>query len=796
MPEGLVPSSSNPSALAFHQPDPGFGGGAGPAPAQHPLERPIAAVRRYKWLMVAIVAGATLLGVAGLQFITPQYEVRSIVWLASETPESRDRSGPIRSGSLLNAIAWVELLKSFRVVDEVVRQLNLYVAPEEPFNAPLFSTFGINDRRFLAGQFEIDLDGAKKAWSLKLKSGAEVEHGAWADSVGRKLGFRWVLPTAALPHHDVVRVKFSVSPPRDISNGLISRLSTKQDLGSNFLWLTFQDPDPAGAAKTLNAWAAEFVKVATGLKTRTAVEFSKVLDGQLQFAQASLVDAERALENFRVHTITLPAEGGPVAAGVEMTRDPALKSFFDQKIAFDNLRQDRDALEKMMVNAAAGRVPYEGLLQIESVAKGPGAEGLRAAFTQRNTLRAQLAVEQARYTDSMPAVKNLLGQLRVLENQTIPTLANQQLLQLREREGDFERRIGGASRELQAVPARTMEEMRLNRAVKIADGLYTTLKSRYAEAQLAEASASPDINILDLAVAPLSPTKNTAPMILLGSVLGGVAAAIALAILLDTMDRRFRYPHQATDELGLTIAGTIPRLPKKGLDLKSPEQVVQLIESFRSIRMHVMHSASSPTSLAVTSAAPGDGKSLVSANLAMSFAEAGLRTLLVDGDTRRGNLHAMFGAQVQPGLTEFLVKGTAVPSLIQKTPYDNLWILACGRRHTNSPELLSTPRLTTLVEALRRSYDVIIFDTPPLAAGIDGYAISAAAGNLLMVVRIGQTERRLAVSKLAVADRLPINMLGTVLNCVDLKGEFKYYGYAAGYSVELPAGELVGSNPD
>jgi len=78
----------------------------------------------------------------------------------------------------------------------------------------------------------------------------------------------------------------------------------------------------------------------------------------------------------------------------------------------------------------------------------------------------------------------------------------------------------------------------------------------------------------------------------------------------------------------------------------------------------------------------------------------------------------------------------------------------------------------------------VIFDTPPLAAGVDSYAISAATGNILMVLRMGKTERRLAATKLSILDRLPVDVLGAVLNEVSLTGEFQYYAYSSGYSIE------------
>src|SRR5205823_3324084 len=100
---------------------------------------------------------------------------------------------------------------------------------------------------------------------------------------------------------------------------LRDRLNTRLTPQSNFLWLTLQDRDAALAARTLNTWSKEFVSVASDLKKRNLVEFANILNGQLASAERSLHDAEAALEQFRVHTITLPTEGGPVAAGVQDT---------------------------------------------------------------------------------------------------------------------------------------------------------------------------------------------------------------------------------------------------------------------------------------------------------------------------------------------------------------------------------------------------------------------------------------------------------------------------------------------
>jgi len=265
-----------------------------------------------------------------------------------------------------------------------------------------------------------------------------------------------------------------------------------------------------------------------------------------------------------------------------------------------------------------------------------------------------------------------------------------------------------------------------------------------------------------------------------------------LAILLDLVDRRIRYSEQVNQDLGLVIAGAVPQIPRGGVNAGSPEQVSGLIESFRSVRLHVTSTNQLPAAIAISSASPGDGKSLVAANLALSFADAGFRTVLVDADTRRGKLHQVFGMAMAPGLTDFLSNDVSLSAIIHPTSQDNLSVVASGRRIRRSPELLTSPLLGVLVGQLRQSYEVVILDTPPLAAGIDAYAVASAAANLLMVVRVGRTDRRMAAAKLLVVDRLPIRVLGAVLNGVDLTGEYQYYGYSAGYALTEGEVEPVG----
>lgn len=748
-----------------------------PPMPRSPLERPIAAIRRYKWLALAVALLGTGAGAAATRLVEPSYEVAAKIMIAADSP-LETRLGPIRGTGLLASDDWVNLMRTNQIVDSVVVKLALYVMPDKRADAWLFRSFGIKDQ-FKPGRYELVIDRPQKRWSIVHATGT-LARGQATDSVGaRELGFRWVLPPEAFNGAGEYRAKFTVSTPREAANRLINRASITKSGQSNFLQLGLRDRDGKLAADIVNTWAAEFVSVATTFKRRKLSEMTRTLDLQLRDAKRALDSAEIALSNFRVQTITKPRDEVP-QAGVIQTTDPAIRSYFDRKQAFENTKNDIRTLEGLLAMLSRDTVPVDALLQVPNVS-GPAGQSLRDALTQYRAAEMNVRRLRENFQDEHPDVKAALATLATFRTQVVPNAVNALIGALRVRASDDSLRLASLGENLQQAPENTIMEEQLRRAREQAATLQTDLQKRFGEAQLAELSATPDVTILDPAVAPLLPTKNTASRLILLGIVGGIGAAFGLAILLDKIDGRLRYPEQATDELGLPIAATIPRFPKGGVSQNSPEQMFQLIESFRSLRMTVMHASQHGVSLAVSSPAPSEGKSLISANLAMSFADAGLRTILVDGDTRRGALNEMFGLKASPGLTELLAGKTTLTEAIRQTTHDKLAVLPAGIRQRRSPELLTSPRLQSIVNELRGMYDAVIFDTPPLAAGIDGYSIAAATGSLIVVLRVGQTERRMAVEKLRMFERLPVDIIGAVLNGIEFQGQYEYYGYVPGY---------------
>jgi capsular exopolysaccharide synthesis family protein len=271
------------------------------------------------------------------------------------------------------------------------------------------------------------------------------------------------------------------------------------------------------------------------------------------------------------------------------------------------------------------------------------------------------------------------------------------------------------------------------------------------------------------------------------AIIASLAAAIGLALLLDRVDKRLRYPDQITDELGLDILGAVPSIGVSKNGATDLETATQVVEAFRTVRLGLAHALNGPRPLMLTISSPnlGDGKSLVSSNLALSFAEGGYRTLLIDGDIRRGGLHRMFGIERRPGLVDCLMGNAGLDDVVHPANHANLSVIPGGARRQRGPELLASRALTDLLAQLKPAYDAIIIDSPPLGAGIDPFALGVATGSMMLVVRPGETDRKLAMAKLTLLDRLPVKLVGAVLNAFKSSREYRHYSYDYGYTSEV-----------
>ena len=339
-------------------------GNQGPAPqAVNQFARLFAAVKRHKWVVLALTLVGTVGGVVATRLIKPQFEAYATVFLSGDIRRGND--GPIRSQEMIQQQGWIELLNSFEVTDQVVRRIGLFVETDTPKDSVYFRAFQIKER-MLPGDYTLKTDKTGKSYVLT-RAGVELDKGQFGDSVGAKLGFVW-MPKSPGPDKNI---KFNVKTPRDASVELRKQFAAVIPIGTPFLRLKLIDQSGERAATTLNRWLEEFTNVSTRLKKRNVVEFASVLEDQLKTAQKRLNDSETSLENFRVKTITEPSEvGTAMAAGAQETKDPIFRAFFDQKVTYENIRRDREALEKLIADSRSG--PNPGVITAEALIGLPG----------------------------------------------------------------------------------------------------------------------------------------------------------------------------------------------------------------------------------------------------------------------------------------------------------------------------------------------------------------------------------------------------------------------------------------
>jgi polysaccharide biosynthesis transport protein len=745
------------------------------------LRRYLTGARRHAWLIVLVAVAGSGTAVFASRYIPRTYLAEATLWLEGSI-SGDDRRGPLGSPELLRSEAWVELMRSWTVLDFVVQQENLYL-DYRARDRDLMSTFRVLPTGFRTGDFKVAVDDDGRHVELRAPGGIVVDRVRVGEALGGPLGYDWRPAPAALEPGREAQI--TLLTPREAARQLSRKLETPLARGGNFLRLQYKDHDPERAASIVNTTAERFVEVAAQLKKARTEQLREILQSQLAYAATTLSEAERSLEEFRVSTITEPSEVAmPIAPGLEATQVPALTSYFNLKVDREMLQRDAEAIRRIVGSSAADSLSVDALSAVGAVRQSPE---LTQALTELAAKRSAMRALNQQYTPEHRLVREAADAVEVLETHTVPVLARRLSQELDSRAQALEGLATRAGSELRRVPTRAIEEARLRRAVTTSEAMYLDLRNRYENARLTTETTVSDVRILDRATAPQMPLLDQRLQFILAGILASIALGFVIAVLLDLVDPRLRYVEQVTDELGLAVIGAVPSLNgvKRMKVLghgRSPEKQ-QIVEALRSIRLAVMtaHGTAGPIMLTTTSPGSGDGKTFMTSNLALAFADLGMRTLVIDGDLRRGTLHRLFDVERRPGLTDYLAGSLPAGELVRGTRYPFVDLISGGTRRANSPELLSSSRMGELLARIRNEYQVILVDSPPLGAGIDPLILGTLTGNMVLVVRTGTTERSLAAEKIRLLDRLPVRLLGTIINSFDSKEQFRYYSYMSGY---------------
>jgi len=741
------------------------------------IKRYLTALRRYKWLILAVTALGTGGAAFASRYIQRRYTAEATLWFSADDRRD-DMQGPIQSSELLGSTGWLDLLRSWQVLDYVTMHHGLYIQARSK-DGDALQGFGL-DSLFQPGSYKLEVDQTGRRLALKTGEDVPISTVNAGDSVGRELGFLWAPPRRVLkPGREV---PFTVLTLREGSKELGRSLTTRPSRSGNFINVQYTGDDPQKVAAVANGVAERFVNVAADLKKVKLTELRDALQAQLATAEANLRETELALEGYRVRTITLPSEPStPITPGLQSTQGSVLGSYFGMKVQREELAHQQDQIRRALPAAAGDTLSVDALSIIPAVQQ---SVELNQALQNLAGKRANVRALAQQYMPAHPIMQRAQAEVDQLQQVEIPALARRLIAQLQDRIDLSDQMVAQAGGELKEIPTRAIEETRFARSKQIAENLYNNVKQRYEAARLATETSVPDVRILDRATPPQQPMLDSRLQMIMMGLAISFGVGLALSVLLDRVDPKLRYAEQVTDELGLSVLGVVPNLGTRGaLGAGTSEEASRVLEALRSIRLTIMHAygAAGPVMVTVTSPGSGDGKTFVASNLALSFADLGYRTLIIDGDTRRGGLHRIFGMNRKPGLTDYLAEEAELPDIVRRTKYSSVDLIPGGSRRANSPELLSSQRMGQLLAQIKADYAVVLLDSPPLGAGVDPLVLATLCGNVVLVMRTGLTEKAMAKAKLEMLERLPVRLLGTVLNGFDSVDSYRYYSYLPGY---------------
>lgn len=394
--------------------------------------------------------------------------------------------------------------------------------------------------------------------------------------------------------------------------------------------------------------------------------------------------------------------------------------------------------------------------------------------------------------------------------------------------------IGQYETTLHGLPSKEYDLARLTRERDLANSIYIMLSQRNEEARISEAEKIGNLRIIDRAELPKSPIRPKKALNLVIGLLLGLTMGLGLAFFMESLDTTIKTPEQVENVIGLNLLGAIPRIRRRDIneqvakERSTENRLITLVEptspiseAYRSLRTNLKFvQAGNPISLVMlTSSGPREGKSTTSVNLAVTTAQLGLRTLIIDADLRKPMIHRFFGFHHEPGLATILRYGQpsrtapalqksgetgplreenlpgwpdrapasvreaaswelAVGEAVRRSDIENLDVLTSGEVTSNPSELLGSAAMHDLLALLRRRYDFIVVDTPPVIAVTDAAVLATNMDAVVLVIESGRNDKEIILKARGLLERVGIKISGVILNNVhekNLYGDYDYY---------------------
>ena len=544
---------------------------------------------------------------------------------------------------------------------------------------------------------------------------------------------------------------------------------------SRLVDVSFQSVDPELSARIANAIARQYIEQNLEFKflaTREATEFLKARTAEQRKA---LETSEQALQRYREKT-------GAVA--LEDRQNIVVQRLADLNAAVTRARTDRIEKEAIYNQISAIQNDRVAVDTYPAILNNAFIQQLKAQLNELQRQQAQLAEKLGARHPEMVKVQSAIGTtesrihaevqkvVEAVHNDFQASAANERALQTS---------LDQQRAEAQKLNRASIQYGVLQRDATSNQTMFSDLLERSRETGISGELKTSNIRVVDRAETPRQPSSPNKRENLQLALLGGSFLGIALSFFFEYLDSRIKQPDEIRSQLGLPFLGMIPLFTQDaaGPALIGNGMPHEFCEALRGIRTNVLFSSADAGSktVVVTSTGPGEGKSVVSANVAMSLALAGQRVLLIDADMRRPKAHEFFGVTLEPGLSNVIVGDSTASEAVRKTPTPNLWLMTAGKYPPNPADLLGSRRFKDFTASLGEHFEWVIIDSPPVMAVTDASVIAHGASGVVFVVGADMTSKGAAKAALEQLDAAKAKFVGGILNRVDVRRNAYYYSH-------------------
>ncbi len=417
---------------------------------------------------------------------------------------------------------------------------------------------------------------------------------------------------------------------------------------------------------------------------------------------------------------------------------------------------------------------------------GPAADYLKAR-QELQLLRAQLVEMGVNLQPRHPKMSELAQRIglqerlmEIFQGQTAEQFSSQ-MESLRVQIQNTEAGIKEWEVKALDLSRRLGEYERLKSKVERLKGLYERLLASVQNVDVNRNIDQDVVTVMEYGSQPNVVRPDLGRALLMGG-LGGFAVGLGILLLIGKLDDRYISVSELEAHSELDVVGLIPRLKASDMQmLHEGDKRHILVESFRNIRSSILfmpEGGYNPKSFLISSAIPGEGKSTLAANLAVTMALAGSKTLLIDGDLRRGRLNRNFSAKGEPGIAECLKDMATLDEAIVETQVPNLHFLPRGKVMAAGTDPLPGPKFSKIINTLHDRFDYLIIDSCPVLAADDSSAMAPLVDAVFFVVRARFTSARLFIRSLKLLAVRGVMVRGLIYNCAEMgSSDYPYYQY-------------------